>query len=546
MSKMKKIKILLSVIFAFVLLQNCAPDDEGSFGAVKTPTNLQIEAIVAPDQSGLVTVRPTANDATSFQVIFTQQSTPVLVLPGEEATFRFTRAGQFTAQIVVLAFGTGGASTSGVVEVELDVKVTIDPVVLQQLAGDGSKRWVWDQTVAGHFGVGDVNTDFPGFFSATPNALNPCLYDDVLEFSFDANQNLTYKIETQGETFMNWTEVTKFFPDAPVQQFVDECRNIDGFIRTETVFSIITDEATSDRSLIIDNSVLSYDAGITEFKILELTENKLSVRGVQNVRSEFGGGQLAWYFTFVPEGGGSTEPPASNFDTLIWADEFDVDGGVNPSNWSFDLGDGCPQNCGWGNNEQQTYTDRPENIVVENGMLKITAIRENLDGKQFTSARIKTKDKVEFMYGRVEMRAKLPSGGGTWPAFWMLGADIDTNPWPGAGEIDIMEHVGNQQNTIFSTLHFPGNSGGNGVSNSTIVPGVSDSFHIYEVEWTPNEIKFFVDDVNYHTFPNNLTVPFNKDFFMLLNVAMGGNFGGAIDGAFTQSTYEIDYIRVFQ
>lgn len=543
---MKKIKILLSVTLAFMLLQNCTPDDSGSFGNVVTPTNLQVETTVAQDRSGIVTVKPSADNATSFQVMFTQESSPVLVLPGEDATFRFTRAGQFTAQIIVVAFGTGGASTSSVVEVELDVQIQIDPEVLQRIAGNGSKRWVWDQNTAGHFGVGDVNTDFPGFFSASPNALNPCLYDDVLEFSFDANQNLTYKIETQGLTFMNWTEVTKFFPDAPVQQFVDECRNIDGFIRTETPFTIITDNVTSQQTLSIDGSVLSYDAGITEFQILELTENKLSVRGIQNVRSEFGGGQLAWYFTFIPENGGSTNPPPSQFDTLIWSDEFDVDGAPNSANWSFDLGDGCPNLCGWGNNEQQYYTDRPENIVVEGGLLKITASRENFGGRSFTSSRINTKGKFDFMFGRVEVRAKLPTGGGTWPAFWMLGADIDTNPWPGAGEIDVLEHVGNQQNTIFSTLHFPGNSGGGGISQSTVVPGVSDGFHTYSAEWTATEIRFSVDDTVYHTFPNNGSLPFDKDFFLLLNVAMGGNFGGAIDSAFTSSTYEVDYVRVYQ
>lgn len=540
------IKIITAHLLLLFVATGCTPDDDGSFGNIVTPSNLQVETTVAQDRSGLVTIKPSAENATSFQVIFTQQSSPVLVLPGEQATFRFTRAGQFTAQIIVVAFGTGGASTSTVVEVELDVKVQIDPDVLQRIAGNGSKRWVWDQNTAGHFGVGDVNTDFPGFFSASPNQLNACLYDDVLEFSFDANQNLTYKIETQGLSFMNWAEVTKFFPDAPIQQFVDECRNIDDFIRTETVFSIITDADTSVQTLTVDGSVLSYDAGITEFQILELTENKLSVRGIQNVRSEFGGGQLAWYFTFVPEDGGTTEPPSSQFDTLIWSDEFNTDGPVNAANWSFELGDGCPDLCGWGNNEQQFYTDRSENIVVEGGLLKITARRESFSGSEFTSARINTKGKFSFLYGRAEMRAKLPTGGGTWPAFWMLGSDIDTNPWPGAGEIDIMEHVGNQQNTIFSTLHFPGNSGGNGVSQSTVVSGVSNEFHIYAVEWTPSEIRFFVDDVNYHNFPNNTSVPFNKNFFLLLNVAMGGDFGGAIDGAFTSSTYEIDYIRVYQ
>jgi beta-glucanase (GH16 family) len=128
----------------------------------------------------------------------------------------------------------------------------------------------------------------------------------------------------------------------------------------------------------------------------------------------------------------------------------------------------------------------------------------------------------------------------------MLGADIDLNPWPGAGEIDILEHVGNDQDRIFSSLHFPGNSGGNAVTESTIVPGVSDGFFVYSVNWTATEIVFSVDGTVYHTFPNDSSVPFDKDFFLILNQAMGGNFGGTIDPDFNQSTFEIDYVRVYQ
>ena len=129
---------------------------------------------------------------------------------------------------------------------------------------------------------------------------------------------------------------------------------------------------------------------------------------------------------------------------------------------------------------------------------------------------------------------------------WMLGADLETNPWPGAGEIDIMEHVGNQQDRIFSTLHFPGNSGGDGVGSSTTVVGVSDGFHIYSAEWSEDDIRFSVDGTVYYVFENNPAFPFNKDFFIIMNVAMGGNFGGNIDPNFVESTLEVDYVRVYQ
>lgn len=165
----------------------------------------------------------------------------------------------------------------------------------------------------------------------------------------------------------------------------------------------------------------------------------------------------------------------------------------------------------------------------------------------YTSARIKSENLYEFTYGRVEIRAKLPSAGGTWPALWALGANFDEVGWPTCGEIDIMEHVGNNANVTSSALHYPGNSGGLAVTNSTSVPTATTEFHNYTVEWTADSIKFVVDDELIHTsFVNTTDTPFNSDFFFIMNVAMGGTLGGTIDGAFTEDTMEVDYIRVYQ
>ena len=164
----------------------------------------------------------------------------------------------------------------------------------------------------------------------------------------------------------------------------------------------------------------------------------------------------------------------------------------------------------------------------------------------YTSARIKSEGLQEFTYGRVETRAKLPTGGGTWPAIWMLGADYLTNPWPAAGEMDIMEHVGNNQDVVLASTHDPNNFGGNSRTGTTTVDGASEEFHVYEMEWTETNIKFAVDGVVYHSVTNDGTLPFNKDFFFILNVAMGGSLGGDIDPAFDSSTMEVDYIRMYQ
>ncbi len=537
MNAIKKIYPML--ILSILLFIGCQEDD-AKLGSIIAPTNLQIEAVVEDGQTGGVMITPQADNALNFHIFFTPNSDPVLATPGESPTFRYTRSGQYSVLITVVAFGTGGTSSSKSIELDLDVRLFIDQETLQMIAGDGSKRWVWDSAVGGHFGVGPTTNDFPEFFSASPNQLDPCLYDDVLVFGYDGNDNYSFELITgnNNESFMNWAEVTSFFPNDTPTQFVDECRDISDQIETNTSF-VIFDNDEGKQMLSIENGMLSYWSGATEYEVVELTSDKLTVRGIQDVPADFGGGQLAWYHTFIPETPGEVvEPP---FNNLVWADEFDVDGAPNPASWTYDLGTG---DNGWGNNESQSYTNDPSNVIVESGMLKITAKAEN---GGYTSARIKTQGLVEFTYGKVEVRAKLPSGGGTWPAIWMLGANITEVSWPDCGEIDIMEHVGNNQDVVSSALHFPGNSGGNPIFKANDVPGASTDFHVYGVEWSSSQIVFSIDDVVYHTYSYSSSLPFyNKDFFLILNVAMGGGFGGTIDPAFTESSMEIDYVRVYQ
>jgi PKD repeat protein len=226
--------------------------------------------------------------------------------------------------------------------------------------------------------------------------------------------------------------------------------------------------------------------------------------------------------------------------TALWSDEFNVDGAPNSSKWGYDLGAG-----GWGNNESQFYTNRPENIIVQNGVLKIKTIKESYSGSNYTSARILSKDKFSFKYGKVEIKAKLPVGGGIWPALWMLGNNINTVGWPACGEIDIMEHVGSSPNKIYGTLHHPGHSGGNADGGTTIISNATTEFHLYTLDWRADSIKFYVDNQLFYSFTNSASLPFNQNFFLIINCAIGGNFGGAIDPNFTSSIFEIDYVRVY-
>lgn len=231
---------------------------------------------------------------------------------------------------------------------------------------------------------------------------------------------------------------------------------------------------------------------------------------------------------------------------LVWSDEFDTDGSPSSSNWDYDIG----SNNGWGNGESQYYTSQEDNVIVEDGLLKITARKENFEGANYTSARIKSQGRYSFTYGKVEIRAKLPSAAGTWPALWMLGSNITTVGWPKCGEIDIMEQKGWDKNKVSSALHNQSSSGNTiHVKELDLTTSTTD-FHVYAVNWTPDEITFSVDGNEYYTYrPEDKTEvnwPYDKPQFIILNVAMGGDLGGQIPEDFNESSMQIDYVRVYR
>jgi beta-glucanase (GH16 family) len=245
---------------------------------------------------------------------------------------------------------------------------------------------------------------------------------------------------------------------------------------------------------------------------------------------------------------------------LVWQDEFNEAAGAvpDPSKWIYDLG-----GHGWGNKEYQYYTDKPENAATDGlGSLVITAQKTDPSTSQdlicwygscdYTSARLLTKTKFEFTYGRVEARVKMAYGQGLWSAFWLLGANIDSTPWPNCGEIDILENIGKEPSTIHGTVHGPGYSGANGIGGPyTLSSGkFADDFHTFAVEWDPQEIRWFVDGEQYFSVdPGRVSGDwvFDHPFFMILNLAVGGNWPGYPDTStvFPQ-TMTVDYVRVFQ
>ena len=240
---------------------------------------------------------------------------------------------------------------------------------------------------------------------------------------------------------------------------------------------------------------------------------------------------------------------------LVWADEFNYNGLPDPSKWSYDVG-----GHGWGNKELQHYTDkRKENARVENGNLIIEARKEAWERLEYTSARLVSKNKGDWTYGRFEVRAKLPSGRGTWPAIWMLPTGWVYGGWPNSGEIDIMEHVGFDPDVVHASVHTKSyhHSIGTQKTDKINVKTARAEFNVYAVEWSPEEIRAFVNEQHYFTFENERLTntsadykqwPFDKPFHLLLNVAVGGMWGGVkgVDETIWPRRMEVDYVRVYQ
>jgi beta-glucanase (GH16 family) len=253
----------------------------------------------------------------------------------------------------------------------------------------------------------------------------------------------------------------------------------------------------------------------------------------------------------------TTPGPAASQWALVWSDEFNRPNGsaVDATKWVSETGGN-----GWGNDELEYYTSRPQNAYQRDGNLVIKVLQEKYTGadgvtRNYTSARLKTLGKFSQAYGRFEARIKIPRGQGIWPAFWMLGDDIDKSGWPTCGEIDIMENIGKEPALVHGTIHGPGYSGADGIGAPYALSSgkpIADDFHVFAVEWEPNAIRFYVDEHLYATrtpgdLPPGTKWVYDHPFFMLLNVAVGGGWPGSPDASsvFPQEML-VDYVRVFR
>lgn len=541
---MKNLKYLFASFFVITLVFTACQDDDASFGEITAPSNIVVTTEIVGqdadnpygDGSGVVNFTATADNALNYKFVYTSIEKNA---PNGETQMSFSNLGINTYDVVVIAYGTGGTSSSTIVSVEVLATYSPPEDLLETLVGNGSKTWRIKSEQPGHFGLGPVGGQIPTeWYSAGPGEkAGVGMYDDRYVFNIDGT--FTHITNNTNDDPTNDPTGTVFGRDGLIDQLGTGSGTINGADVENYTYNdyseswvLIAPGGQETISLTGLAFIGYYTGGSHDYQIFDRSIPNELVLKITDGNNEFD-----WWFiiTSEEENSGGFE---SDYNDLVWEDNFDTNGAPNSANWTYDLGAG-----GWGNNESQTYTNNPDNVIVEDGILKITA---KADGGGYTSARLKSENLFEFTYGRVEVRAKLPSAGGTWPAIWMLGADYQTNTWPACGEIDIMEYVGNNPGTVLGTLHYPGVSPGGGNSGSTTVSAASSEFHNYTVEWSPNAIKFLVDDTVYHTFANTPDTPFNNDFFLILNIAMGGTLGGDIDPGFTEDSMEIDYVKVYQ
>jgi beta-glucanase (GH16 family) len=550
MTKMKKIIINIVTVFALFLMASCQEESK-SFGTLNAPVNLLVTAQIVGqnttdalngDGTGRVLFTATADNAISYRYIFgdgTSQNSPSGIIEK-----RYNQTGLNTYTVTIIATGKGGVAATTTMEVTV-LSNFEDPETVEFLTGGAQKTWYWSASEAGHLGVGPNSDDnsqnyYAHWYQAVPwekanSAESSCLYANELTFSLVGNQ-LKFQLNNQGQTFFN----KDFQSVAGGSAGYDSCYNFDAsglknvnLGPSESVVMTSPDHLTRTTGTMMnfsDGGFMGYYIGQSSYEILSISATRMTVRAIMG-----GNPALAWYHTFT-----TIQPTqdATDYTNLVFSDEFSTDGAPDPTKWNYDLGAG-----GWGNGELQNYTNSSNNVVVQGGNLVITAKKT---GSSYTSARLKSENKYEFKYGKVEFNAKLPSGAGTWPALWMLGQNYATNIWPACGEIDIMEHKGYQPDVILGSVHYTGRSGGNSVTSQTLSSRVSTEFHKYKVIWSPQSIRFYVDNVLFHSVINTNSLPFNSDFFLIMNVAMGGSFGGPVDPAFTQSSMEVDYVRVYQ
>lgn len=531
------------IVFLFLgLMTGCSGDSDGDdTDQALAPKNLQVTTEIkgadgqnpAGDGSGEVTFQATAENAVRYTIRYDGNES---VMTNGSYTMVFEDPGTNTYDVEIKAFNSASASISKGVSVQVLREYEIPEALLTFLTGNDKKEWRIKSETTGHLGVGPANSRFPEFYEAQPFEKDyTAMYDD--RFILKADLGFTHETNSfvYGKADPLRSDLGSI-PEAPNEDDEYENYPLENYSETWSY----SESNGRPRIQLSGNGFFGfYVGGDNTYEIIDQDESSMTLKTV-------GWDNNGWFLILSSEGDGEI-PEDPEYNNLVFEDDFKVNGAPDDSKWGYDIGTG---DNGWGNQESQYYTDRPDNVVIENDNLKIIAKKENFSGASYTSARLKTQDKFDFTYGKIEVRAKLPKGGGTWPAIWMLGSNFPDVGWPACGEIDIMEYVGNEPGSIQSALHNPSSFGDTNYRKSTDITDESDAYHVYSMIWSEEQISFYLDGERFYVYrPENRSSsnwPYDKPQFLILNVAMGGTLGGDIDPSFTSSSMEIDYVRIYQ
>ncbi len=534
--------LFLTAFLLIGLVSGCSGDSDGDEAdQALAPKNLQVTTEIkgsdsqnpAGDGSGEVTFKATAENAVRYTLKYDGRET---VMGNGSYTIVFDDPGTNSYQVEIRAFNSANASISKSVSVQVLREFVIPEALMTLLTGDDKKEWRIKSEAEGHMGVGSKVSSSPEFWQAQPFEKDyTAMYDDT--YVLKADMGFTHEtgsfVYGKAEPLRN---DLGSIPDAPNADQEYEFYPLDPYSGTWSY-----SEANGRPRIHLSGKGFFgfYVGGDHVYEIVGQTENSLSLKTV-------GWDDNGWFFIMSSEGSGGI-PDDPEYTNLVFEDNFNGSGAPDQDKWGYDIGTG---ENGWGNGESQYYTNRTDNAFVEAGMLNIRAKKESFQGASYTSARLKTQDKFDFTYGKLEVRAKLPKGGGVWPAIWMLGSNFPTVGWPSCGEIDVMEYVGNNPGTVQSALHNNASSGNTVYKKSTSIENESEEFHVYSMIWSEEQISFYLDGERYYIYRpesrNSSNWPYDKPQFLILNVAMGGTLGGDIDPNFAQSEMVIDYVRIYQ
>ena len=533
---MYKFLLIISFFFFSCSGESNVPDDSGGDNQDKQiiPTNLlfNVEIVGVNDEnpfgdgSGQIKLSASATNAVNYSFRFgtgdvTESSSGVV-------EFTYSDFGTKSYTVNVLAYSSTGDYVSSAKSITVYVEAKSDEDILSILSGGTEKTWRVNASFDAHFGNGDKSFKYTTWWEAPSFSKNDAgFYDDEYTFKNDG----TFIHKTNGDVYGKASYLTQKFGDTG--QSANSSNEIEKYKleNYQTTFTVNKNNGNNELKF-GGSGFIGFYVGEHEFTIECYDSKNILVRSVD-------GQNRAWY-VWLTDQQVSTTPSKDILNDLVWSDEFSYNGKLDSDKWVYEIRDQ------WYNEELQATTDRLDNVVVENGVLKIIAKRESYNGKQFTSGRVKTNKKFDFTYGRVDIRAKLPGKKGTWPALWLLGSNYDQIDWPKCGELDIMEHAGNRLNKIQATAHHPDNYGSGDGGETNAYNDVSTEFHIYSVVWTEKAITFLIDDEPFHIVGNACSLPYNWNFFVIVNIAMGGTFGGNVPSDFSSDIMEVDYVRVYQ